>query len=58
MLKVRHHALGSPRLQAVEPFFWLPVGSRWNVLAVVLSVSSAARTKGPGRLWSKHARVC
>ena len=58
MLEVRHHAFVCPRMVAVEPVFMLPVGSRWNVLAVVLSASPAARTKGPGRLWSKHARVC
>lgn len=37
---------------------WLPVGSRWNVLAVVLSAGPATRTKGPGRLRSQHARGC
>ena len=50
MLKVRHHALYWPRLSAVDPVFWSLVGSRWNVLAVVLSASPAARTKGPGTL--------
>ena len=58
MLEVRHHALVSPRMVAVEPVVMLPVGSRWNVLAVVLSAGGATRTKGPGRLWSKYARVC